>query len=521
MDDRCGHGRVPGSRAWPRGVALLVLGIAGATVHAAAEPESPSTRSAQADAIRHDADGRAYRIERVAKAGAKYERIDAHTVRYFPFARYEVEGEDPDYFYVKQYLPVEQKPIAPVLPAAASVDLPRTNRFALRDFGRGLPHAGQWRGEFALADVDGDGHLDLAFAPPRKSLSKPVILRGDGQGEWTRWTASQWPALPYDYGAAVAADFDADGHVDLAFAMHLRGLAVLGGDGKGGFVRRDGGLPLGAPGSKTPATYSSHQLGTLDWNGDRRPDLIALDERLLGRAHPYGSVAIFVGGRGAWKHAALPQAKLPRGNLSLARIAGGRGDRAIVIGDAADGRLAAFEFAAGRVVARVLDGVPAGALLRAGAAADAGDGKPVLAIAYQSRTRKGWQTAVDLFRRQGEGYVREPLLVELTLTIGALAYGHLASARAFDLAALRSDGALLLFAADGKGSYTRDREQPAPSWRAGCSGHALHLRDLDGDGRDEIVAAFAGEPNAMMFRRDCTAGGGIDAWHVDEAPVQR
>jgi hypothetical protein len=326
--------------------------------------------------------------------------------------------------------------------------------------------------------------------------------------------------LPYDYGAAVAADFDADGHADLAFAMHLRGLAVLAGDGKGGFVRRDRGLPLGAPGSKTPATYSSHQLGALDWNGDGKPDLIALDEHLLGAAHPYGSVAIFLAGRDSWKPAALPKAKLPRGNLSLAHPAGGRGDRAIVVGDASDGRLTAYEFSAGRVVARALDGVPAGALVRASAAADAGDGRPMLAIAYQSRTKKGWQTSVDVFRRRDDGYAREPLLVEPLLTIGALAFGHLASTRATDLAALRSDGNLLLFAADAKGSYTRDHEEPATAWRTGCAGHALQLRDIDGDGRDEIIAAFAGESNAMMFRRDCIGGGGVEAWHIADATRQ-
>jgi len=505
-----------------RGLAALLIGLGAARAGAGDARPAPAAPPAADGKLLHEADGRAYRIERIPKAGARYDWIDARTVRYYPFARYEVAREDADYLYVKQYVATPQKPATAALPVPGRVDLPRTSRIALRDFGEGLPRAGQWRDDFALADIDGDGHLDIAFAPPRKSFSRPVVFRGDGRGRWSRWSAPRWPELPYDYGAAAAADFDADGHVDLAFGMHLRGLTVLAGDGKGGFSRHDRGLPLGVPGSATPPTYSTHAIGVLDWNGDHRPDLIALDEGLLGSAGGHAGVSIFVAGREAWTRAALPKTRLPRGNTSLATIAGERGRRTIVVGDDADGRATAFEFAAGRVVARVLDGLPAGAIVRASAAADlAGDGRPGLAVAYQHRTAEGWQGAIDLFRRDGERYVREPLLAEPTRSVGALAFGHLASPRAFDLAALRSDGTLLLFAADGKGAYTRDHEQPAPPWRAGCSGHALHLGDLDGDGRDEIVAAFAGEPNAMMLRRDCAAGGGIEAWHVAGTPAQR
>jgi hypothetical protein len=517
MRDRPGHRRVPGAaRARMTAVALLI-GIAAC---AGVDAGDALPRAVSSGEVLHEADGRAYRVERVAKAGAKYERIDAHTVRYFPFARYQVVREDAEYFYVKQYVPVEQKNPAPPLPAAARVELTPTQRFHLREFGRGLPHAGQWRDDFALADVDGDGRLDIVFAPARKSLANPVVLRGDGRGAWARWEGLRWPGLPYDYGAAVVADFNADGHADLAFGMHLRGLTVVAGDGKGGFTRYDRGLPLGAPGSKSPATYSTHEIGLLDWNGDGKPDLIALGERLLGGGDRFGSVSIFVGERGTWTRAPLPKAKLPDGSASLAMLAGARKNLAIVVGNASDGRAAVYEFAAGRIAMRELEGLPAGAIVRASAAADpGGEGWPSVAVAYQSRTAQGWQTSIDLFRRTAAGYARQPLLVEPTLTIGALAFGHLASRQAFDLAALRSDGTLLLFAADGKGSYTRDHDEPAPPWRAGCGGHALHLRDIDGDGRDEIVAAFAGEPNAMTFRHDCVAGGGIEAWQIaDPAP---
>jgi hypothetical protein len=502
---------------WRTRASALLLVLCAAIGTCASAAESPA-QAARSGALLHETDGRAYHVERIAKAGARYQKIDAHTVRYFPFARYQIAGEDADYFYVKQYVAGVQKGIDTTPPAATKVELAQSRHFGLRDFGSGLPHAGQWRGDLALADIDGDGHLDIVSAPARKSLSRPVILRGDGHGTWTRWNTLAFPELPYDYGAAVVADFSGDGHADLALGMHLRGLTVLAGDGNGGFSRHDKGLPLGVPGSKTPAQYSTHQVGALDWNGDGRPDLLAVADYLLGGSRRFGTVSIFLDQRGRWSPVALARAELPARNALLAGIVGSRRNTAVIVGDAADGRPRAYEFSGGRIISRALDGLPSGAIVRASAAADTrGDGNPSIAVAYQRSTDQGWQSAVDVFSRDGKGYRRQPLLTESNLSIGALAFGHLGSARAFDLAVLRSDGALLLFAAGADNAYTRDRLEPAPDWRSGCSGHALSLRDLDGDGRDEIVAAFAGEPNALMLRRDCVGGGGIEAWKVIDA----
>jgi hypothetical protein len=499
-------------------VSTLLLGVA--LMHASAA-EAPA-QAARSGALLHETDGRAYPVERIAKAGAKYEKIDAHTVRYYPFARYELAGEDADYLYVKQYVAVVRKAVEPEKPAATEIELEQTRRFELRDFGSGLPHSGQWRGDFALADIDGDGHPDIVSTPARKSLAKPLVLLGDGHGAWARWTEARFPELPYDYGAASVADFNGDGFADIAFGMHLRGLTVLAGDGKGGFSRHDMGLPLGVPGSKTPAVYSTHQVGSLDWSGDGKPTLLSVGDYLLGGNKRFGTVSIFSDKRGSWSPVALERGALPTGNVLLASRAGRDGKRALVVGDAPDGRPRAYEFASRKIVSRALDGLPAGAVVRAVAAADErGDGSHSIAVAYQRSTDKGWQSAIDVFRRDGRGYRRQPLLVEPILSFEALAFGHLRSAHAFDFAALRSDGALLLFAADAKGGYTRDHVEPAPDRRIGCGGRALQLRDLDGDGRDEIVAAFAGEPNPFMLRRDCVGGGSIEAWKVTDATTRQ
>jgi hypothetical protein len=47
----------------------------------------------------------------------------------------------------------------------------------------------------------------------------------------------------------------------------------------------------------------------------------------------------------------------------------------------------------------------------------------------------------------------------------------------------------------------------------------VRLADLDGDGKAEIVADFAGESSPMNDPDRCPSGGGIQAWHLAPAPA--
>jgi FG-GAP-like repeat len=104
-------------------------------------------------------------------------------------------------------------------------------------FGEGLPTSGEWREGFRIADLNGDGHPDIVHGPPRKQPGPPVIFLGDGKGSWTRWKDANFPSLSYDYGDIEVADFNRDGHMDLAVAVRYRGILVLLGDGHGGFSK--------------------------------------------------------------------------------------------------------------------------------------------------------------------------------------------------------------------------------------------------------------------------------------------
>lgn len=122
------------------------------------------------------------------------------------------------------------------------------------------------------ADLDGDGKVDL-FVPHRDG-GQSLIFWNDGSGKF--------PAAPVPVGpkvsnvrAAVAADLEGDGRVDLVVGDANTGMFVYRGEGRRAFAE-----PL-ALGEKSGAPYA---IGVMDMNRDGRPDLV------VGRQQARGTV---------------------------------------------------------------------------------------------------------------------------------------------------------------------------------------------------------------------------------------
>jgi hypothetical protein len=120
----------------------------------------------------------------------------------------------------------------------------------------------------ALADVDGDGKLDILTTTADPSAGSAagslVVLKNQGDGTFAGGVGD--PAFALQTQIA-AADLDGDGHVDVAVVNGFT-LAIAFGDGAGGF-----GTPLLLP--KSTATIDAVAIGDLD--GDGLPDLVTSD----------------------------------------------------------------------------------------------------------------------------------------------------------------------------------------------------------------------------------------------------
>jgi len=488
-----------------------------------------------------DDQGRQYFVDKLPRAqGVK---VDAHTVRTVWSIPIEITGEDADHWYYKVYRPPEVPiPVTHPQPTAADlaaiedsyrVELPAGRPMKFVDFGRGLPRSGQWREGFALADVNDDGHLDLVHGPARKSLAPPAIFLGDGAGNWKRWQGLSWPGLDYDYGDVAVGDLDGDGHADLALAVHLRGLMVLLGDGAGHF--RDGGkgLDFALPSAGTPG-FSSRCLTLADWNHDGRLDIVALGEGpRMGGATPagpqpggpqggsHGLVVYLNLGKGAWKR--VDQGTDPRQNfgpaLALADFDGdGRTDVA-----------AGTSFLGRRDIVNLVqpddswkaENVPAlrpNAFVNAVAGTDLdGTGRAALAVGYLSFEGEEWRTGVDVLRRSAEGgWSRRPLAVEKTNRgVHSLAFGDLDGDGRADLVGVTDDGSTWVFRGLADGGFERVADA-IPRHPERCRAAHVEIADLDGDGRGDVVEAFADEvdPGIGGDQRDCPSQGGLFAWKL-------
>jgi hypothetical protein len=240
--------------------------------------------------------GHSYHIEKTSRRWASFEGADEGWARPIGFVNVYHEIYQMNENYLWAWMP-DPEPNSEV--AAAAEEAPRYSQMQLdywqkmrpefapldvpaagvtlrfEDSSQGLPAAGSWRNSLAVADMNGDGFVDI-IAPSERGLanSVPAIFLGDGKGHWTFWKEVRWPHA-VDYGSVVAADFDKDGNMDLAFGVHLTGVYAFLGDGKGNFRASDQGLPT---------DYPTRRIVVTDVDRDGYPDIVAISEGPTARS---------------------------------------------------------------------------------------------------------------------------------------------------------------------------------------------------------------------------------------------
>ena len=128
-----------------------------------------------------------------------------------------------------------------------------------------------WFSSIRLADINGDGKLDIVPLPPGNVVPPSIRLYfGNGRGGFTRHDLQVGTENTDAPGALVAGDVTGDGRTDLVFDNDANKpwshLAVMAGTGGGNFA--------------APTIYPSLDLASAiavaDLNGDHRKDVVVL-----------------------------------------------------------------------------------------------------------------------------------------------------------------------------------------------------------------------------------------------------
>ena len=374
--------------------------------------------------------------------------------------------------------------------------------FSFRLADAGLPQSGMWRHGFAVADMNGDGHPDLAFTSPRRTAGPPVIFLNDGKGRFARWEQATFPPLSFDYGAVAAADFDDNGAIDLAVGVHYRGVVVLLHDGQGRFTAVTDGITY-------PSSFSSRAVTVTDWNGDGRLDVAAVSDGPRPPSSPQLGVTVFENLGSAWRTMRSATKDIIHGDSIAAGDVDGDGLADLVTASLINDPRILRLGGDGGLARRKIDTLLAPGVVRAVDVADFdGDGRDEIVVGYSAEgTGLG---ALEVVSFPSGGRPPQALWSEPNAAVSAVATGDLNGDGAVDLVAVLEDGRTLTFRGDGLGTLIRDADINPPAGTRGCSAYAVRLADLDADRRAEIIATFAGEA--------CPSFGRIEVWR--NAPAQ-
>jgi len=404
-----------------------------------------------------------------------------------------------------------QKPESPANPIEATAPKPLIGTSApvvhLTLSNQGLDHPGLWRQNMCLADINGDGHVDLICPPPRAESKRPYIFLGDGKGGWREWSEARFPKLSYAYGGVDAGDIDGNGLTDLVLGCHQSNMTVMLQTSPGVFTQARDGLP-------DATHFSSRAVKLCDVNGDGRPEIIAVNETAVypdGLRFNPNRQKVFSFKNGLWSEIPI----LPLSPRPMAF-----GDSLVVADFNGDGRpdfvSASNVFGLKQILfinrsdgfhAQDIAAIPDASYIFQVAAGDFDrDGRMDLACTMvtfdyseeaQKDSVKVMRSRMGLLINRGETWEFHELIgsdeEKTKRKYSGLVVADFNGDGLPDIAAVFDDGNLVLFLNQGGLKFVRAR---TPGWVVRGKVSWMGAADINEDGTPDLVAAFGSEQQA-------------------------
>jgi hypothetical protein len=386
----------------------------------------------------------------------------------------------------------------------------------------GLPMEGYWKSVPAIADVNGDGFLDIAVNP---RLEKgPRVFLGNGRGVWR--DSSRGLAMRRSCGGGLQfGDVNKDGTLDLVVADHCEGVYVFLGDGKGNWRAVTEGLTsefstsAKAKARDEEGFKGAEAVGVGDVNGDGFLDMVV-------SSSDQGGLTVYLGdGTGKnWtevKRSGLPSGDdADPGDVYLGgwafdlRLLDMNGDRCLDVvasyytgprvwrgdckGHFVDHSMGLVKSTLGGIYGRIAVGDING------------DGRPDIAIAnnvngaeaYLQNADGTWQGPIDMMPEL-KGGAHAIALADLDGdgNIDVVIGGALSPEPNYEW----DPHGLFVRWGDGKGGYSERRATNLPSvgqeviW-------GIKLVDMNGDGRPDILVTTGGATGKVSIRSGLPMG---------------